>query len=158
MSLIADMGIPLFVFLPLPAMLFGLVAVIVSEVVVARKMLPLSRKQALTALVVANVASTALGFPFVWFFLIRFGLYFLPYGRTDWKETLASLYLTTLCSLVPSFFASVYIERWICFRFWRYLERERIRRFSWSAHFVSYSVLLAVALVFYGALFRVFLH
>lgn len=163
------------VFLEVPAMLVGLIPVIVAEVIVARKMLDLDPKRSLKALVIANLASTLLGFPLVWGLLLlvqlcvgggsAYGLrtfwtrayavtvqapWLIPYEQDlKWMVPIAALYL-----LIPAFFASVYLERWICLRFWRNLEKAKIRRFSWIAHIVSYSVLLLVASIYYGTVFR----
>jgi hypothetical protein len=174
MAILADAGLPM-IFLELPAMLLGLIPVVVAEYVVARKMLNLTPMSASKALVAANLASTLVGFPLVWGLLLAvqlgvgggsaYGLrtfwtrayavtvqapWLIPYEQDlKWMIPIAALYL-----LIPAFFASVYVERWICLRFWPDQERARIRRFSWIAHFVSYAVLIVLAAIYYGTVFK----
>ena len=150
------------------ALICALPPVIVAECIVARKMLRLSTVRAAVALIPANLVSTAIGFPLFWLLLFvvetavdggpgRGGLmsrvynmtvhapWLVPHGRDlNWMIPAASLYF-----LVPAFFASVFVERWICSRLWGEVSKTRLRRFSWSAHFVSYSVLFVSVTVYY---------
>jgi hypothetical protein len=174
MTILADAGVPM-IFLEYPAMLCGLLPVILAEFLVARRMLQLSRREALKGVAAANLLSTIVGFPLLWVLLVVMELcvggggahglstiwsriyavtvqapWLIPYeSDLKWMIPLAALYL-----LVPAFFASVYLERWICFRFWRGQDRNGIRRFSWVAHYVSYSVLIVVASIYYGIILR----
>jgi hypothetical protein len=170
MLTLADAGLPM-IFFELPAMLLCFLPVVVAEFIVARKMFDLTPTKASKALVAANLASTLVGFPIVWGLLLAvqlcvgggsaYGLrtfwarayavtvqapWLIPYEKDlRWMIPIAALYL-----LIPAFFASVYLERWICVKFWTDQEKPKIRRFSWIAHFVSYGVLIVLAAVYYG--------
>lgn len=174
MTIIADAGLPM-LFVELPVLGLCLVPVIVAETVVARRTLNLGPGKAAGALIVSNLASTLVGFPLAWGFLLAvqlcvgggssYGLgtfwarayavtvqapWLIPYEQDlRWMVPIAALYL-----LIPSFFTSVYLERWICMKFWRDLERARVRRFSWVSHGVSYSVILLLAAFYYGVVLR----
>ena len=169
-AILADAGVPM-IFLEFPAMLFALVPVIAVEILVARKVLKLAPRQSFKAIVTANLASTVLGFPLLWFLLVviqmlsgggsAYGLqsfwtrvyavtvqapWLIPYEQDmKWMIPAAAAYL-----LIPAFFASVFIERRICRGFWRDQEKDQVRRFSWVAHFASYAALLVVAANYYG--------
>lgn len=163
------------VFLEFPAMLYALVPVIAVEMLVARRMLKIEPRRSMKAIVTANLASTVLGFPLLWLLLVAIQMltgggsahglrsfwtrvyavtvqapWLIPYeADLKWMIPVAAAYL-----LIPAFFASVFIERWICRWFWRDQERDQLRRFSWSAHFASYAVLLVVAAIYYGIILR----
>jgi hypothetical protein len=153
-----------------PAMLCALVPVIMVEIMVARRMLRLDTARAAAAVVPANLVSTVLGFPLLWLLLLVIQIlvgggtarglssfwsrlysvtvqapWLIPYGHDlNWMVPVASVYL-----LIPAFFASVFIERWICSLIWRDQAKSRLRRFSWRAHFVSYAVLLWGVAIYY---------
>jgi hypothetical protein len=171
---LADAGVPM-LFLEFPAMLYALVPVIAVEILVARKLMRLEPRRSMKAIVIANLASTLLGFPLLWILLagIEFfsggdsplGLqsfwgrvyavtvqapWLIPYEEDlKWMIPVASAYL-----LIPAFFVSVFIERWICRMLWRDQEKDEIRRFSWMAHFASYAVLIVIAAIYYGIILR----
>jgi len=152
------------------AMVCALPPVIIAEVIVARNMLRVSTVRAAVALIPANLVSTVIGFPLLWLLLFviqgavgagcipRHSGFFsrayevtvqapwlIPHGRDlNWMVPVASLYL-----LIPAFFASVFVERWICSGFWGDLSKYRRRQFSWYAHFVSYGVLVASVAAYY---------
>jgi len=153
------------------AMIAALAPVIAAEILVARRMLRLDATRAAVAVIPANLVSTVIGFPLVWLVLLVLQMpiaggcarglaspfsrayavnirvpWLIPHGHDlNWMIPAASIYL-----LIPAFFASVFIERWICAVFWRDVSKARLRRYSWRAHFVSYAVLLAtVALYFF---------
>jgi hypothetical protein len=172
--ILADAGVPM-VFVEVPAMLCALVPVIAIEILVASKILKMAPRRATKAIVTANLASTLLGFPLLWLLLVvvqmltgggrAYGLgsfwtrvyavtvqapWLIPYEKDlKWMIPAAAVYL-----LIPAFFASVFIERWICHLFWRDQEKDQMRRFSWAAHFASYAVLLILAVIYYGIVFR----
>jgi len=174
MPILADAGLPM-IFPELFVMLLGLIPIIVAEFVVSRRTFKLTPKKASAAQVAANLASTLVGFPLVWvlLFLVQlcvggggaYGLgtfwarayavtvqapWLIPYEQDlNWMVPIAALYL-----LIPAFFVSVYLERWICLKFWPEQEMKRIRRFSWIAHFVSYTVLIVLAAIYYGIVFK----
>jgi hypothetical protein len=172
--ILADAGVPM-LFLEFPAMLYALVPVIVVEILVARKIMKIEPRRSIKAIVTANLASTVLGFPLLWFLLVviqmltgggsAHGLqsfwtrvyavtvqapWLIPYDADlKWMIPVAAAFL-----LIPAFFVSVYLERWICKMFWRDQEKGEIRRFSWIAHFASYAVLIAIAAIYYGIILR----
>jgi hypothetical protein len=174
MNILADAGVPM-IFFQLPAMLCGLLPVILAEFFVARKMLIVPPTSAFKGVAVANLISTIIGFPLLWILLVVVELcvggggahglqtiwgrvyavtvqapWLIPYeSDLKWMIPLAALYL-----LVPAFFVSVYLERWIYRKFWRDEDRKNIRSFSWVAHYVSYFVLLIVASIYYGIILR----
>ncbi len=151
------------------ALICALPAVIAVEFIVARRMLKLGPARAAAALVPANVASTVIVFPLLGLLLFvvnsavggaahgHAGLlgriyavmmqapWLVPHGRDlNWMVPIASLYL-----LIPAFFASVFVERWICSGIWRETSRHRLRRFSWYAHFASYAALFVSITLYY---------
>jgi hypothetical protein len=165
----ADAGVPM-LGIQYPAMLWALAPVIFSEIIVARRMLKLDTVRAAKAVVPANLVSTAIGFPLLWLLLFVIQIlvgggsahgissvwsrfyavtiqapWLIPYGHDlNWMIPAASLYL-----LIPAFFVSVFVERWICSAFWRDKAKNRIRRFSWYAHLVSYAVLVLSVALYY---------
>ena len=150
------------------ALLCALPLVIAAEFIVARRMLKLGPARAAAALIPANIVSLLVIFPLLglllfvihgavgggsghgglvnWVYELTLRVpWLVPHGRdASWMVPAASLYL-----LVPAFFASVFVERWICVTFWRDLPKNRLRRFSWYAHFASYSVLFVAVAVYY---------
>lgn len=152
------------------AMIAALAPMIVSEVLVARRTLRMDATRAAIAVIPANLVSTVIGFPLVWLVLLVLQMpiaggcarglaspfsrayavnirvpWLVPHGYDlNWMIPAASIYL-----LIPAFFASVFLERWICSVFWREVSKPRLRRFSWRAHFVSYAVLLASVALYY---------
>ena len=172
--ILADADIPM-VILEFPAMLYALVPVILVEILVAKKLMRLEPRRSMKAIVIANLASTLLGFPLLWILLTgielltggggAYGLqsfwarvfavtvqapWLIPYEEDlKWMIPVAAAYL-----LIPAFFVSVFLERWICKMFWRDREKEEIRRFSWMAHFASYAVLIVIAAIYYGIILR----
>src|SRR5205807_278209 len=85
---LADAGIPM-LFVQWPLMAYALIPVIAVELFVFRRTLQLTYKSALLGTTLANVASTAVGFPLAWGFslAIEFGMYKLfesaPRGWAD---------------------------------------------------------------------------
>jgi hypothetical protein len=166
--LLADAGVPM-LFLQLPLMLIALVPVIMVETMVARKMLKLDFWPIFKAVITANFVSTLIGFPLLWILLVvvqivcggdsSYGLdtfwkrvyavtiqapWLAHEDNLGWMIPIAGAYL-----LIPAFFVSVFLERRICRYFWRNEEKEQIAKFSWKAHFASYTVLIIVAALFY---------
>jgi hypothetical protein len=172
--ILADAGVPM-LFVQFPALLCALIPVILAEFLVARRMIGAPPKQAFKAVAIANLVSTVVGYPLLWalLFAVEFSLTEAPAGGLHsiwgriyavtiqapwlypyeadlkWMIPVAALYL-----LVPAFFTSVFLERWICGRFWRGEDPARIRRFSWAAHGASYAVLLVVAWIYYALVVR----
>jgi hypothetical protein len=168
-TILADAGLPM-LFIDLPAMLCALVPVIIAEFLVARNVLGVRPGKAFEGVAIANLVSTLFGFPLLWILLVvldfclggggAHGLgtlwgrvyavtvqapWLIPYESDFyWMVPIAGLYL-----LVPAFFVSVFLERWICRKIWKDQKAEDVRKFSWKAHFVSYSVLLVVSVFYY---------
>jgi hypothetical protein len=171
----ADAGLPM-VAVEYPLLLVGFIPVVAVEVAVARRRLGLAPRRALKAAIVANVASTILGFPLLWILLVLLGQalggggahglqtwWWKVYAVTvqapwlilyekdlPWMVPLAALYL-----LVPAFFVSVWIEGMIYRRFWPELERKTVTGFCWVAHFFSYAVILLLGALAYAAHFKI---
>jgi hypothetical protein len=172
MTILADAGVPM-LFVEFPAMLFALVPVIAAEFLVAKKYLSVTPKSTLKGIVVANLVSTIFGFPLLWILLVVAELSFggggahglatlsqriyavtvqapwlIPYeSDLSWMIPVAGLYL-----LVPAFFVSVFLERWVCQKLWKNQNPEELRKFSWIAHIVSYPVLLILSLIYFHAI------
>ena len=170
---LADAGIPM-LFVQWPLMACALIPVIAVELFVFRRALQLTYKSALLDTALANITSTAVGFPLAWGFSlgIEFGMYRLfESAPRGWVEQVsASPLLETLlfpfaaawinppepryywmiaCAavvlLIPSFFLSVWLERLICRWIWRDTPRASLRRATYSANLLSYSGLLVAA-------------
>ena len=129
----------------------------------------------MTAAILANVASTILGFPLLWILLVllQFGLggghayglqswwgklyavtvqapWLIPYDHDlRWMIPIAGAYL-----LIPAFFVSVWTERIIYGRFWPEIERKKLNSFCWLAHYFSYAMLLILAAFCYAIHFK----
>jgi len=158
-----------------PVMLLGFVPIVIVEIAVARWRLGITSRHAMKAAVLANVASTVLGFPLLWVLLVllqlglgggrSYGLqmwweklyavtvqapWLIPYENDlGWMIPLAGIYL-----LVPAFFVSVWVERVIYRRFWPEIEKERVNRFCWVTHYFSYAVLLILGALCYVIRFK----
>jgi hypothetical protein len=171
MTILADAGVPM-LFVQYPMMVGALIPVIIAEYFVARRMLSVTPRSAFKGVAVANVASTLFGFPLLWILLLVLDLcvggggahglgttwsrvysvtvqspWLIPYeSDLHWMIPAAGLFL-----LLPAFFASVYLERWICRKQWKEQSAADLRKFSWTAHFISYPVLLVIALAYYRA-------
>jgi hypothetical protein len=169
MAILADAGVPM-LFVEYPAMLCGLIPVILVEFVVARKMLKVAPASAFKGVAIANLISTVIGFPLLWILLVLVELsvgggsghglrtfwsrvyavtvqapWLIPYeSELKWMIPLAFLYL-----MIPAFFTSVFLERWIWRKYWQGQDCSNLRRFSWVAHVVSYAVLLVAAALVY---------
>lgn len=164
---LADAGLPMLA-LEWPLMLFALVPVILMEMYVAKRLLALPFKRSWKAVTDANVLSTVIGFPLLWFLLLvvqlfasggdSYGLHstwtvlyaviiqapwLIPYEEDlYWMVPIAGLYL-----LLPSFFVSVYSERFIYLRSWKELPKEKIMAFSWRSNACTYALLVLIWLV-----------
>jgi hypothetical protein len=172
--LLADAGLPM-VAVEYPILLLGFVPIVIVEAVVARRRLGLTSGRSVKAAIVANLVSTVLGFPLLWILLAllqyclggtrAYGLqtwweklyavtiqapWLIPYeGDMRWMVPLAGAYL-----LIPAFFVSVWVERMIYRRFWREIEREKVNRFCWVAHYASYVVVLLLGALYYAVRVR----
>jgi hypothetical protein len=165
MLVLANAGIPMLYF-HLPAMVLALVPVIAAEWFCAQRQYRIPRKKALKGVVAANCFSALLGFPLFW--LIGVAVLILggphldavaPSIRKVFEVGAGAIWLgpdasgmqivgAGLAMLIPAFLVSVLSERWILRSAWKDISPEVIARFSWSAHFVSYPVLIVVWLCY----------
>jgi hypothetical protein len=135
LALVADVGIPM-IFVTLPLMVCALVPVILVETWVARPPLKISYGRSIWVVAVANVVSTLVGIPAAW--AAMYGLELLTFiaGERFWRNAhngpvlrvaevvlgsawlgdtglLWAVPLAATILLIPSFFASWYIEAFI---------------------------------------------
>lgn len=159
--LFANVGVPM-LFVQEQALILTLPVVIAIETWLCCKLYSTTLKQTLRASVVANLVSTFLGFPILWFFWIFvsnalrrlpfpseepwFSIYgvtvhapWLPNDeRSFWMVPTAMLVL-----LIPAFFVTVVIERRIYFYFLKdQLGGSNFSKESWIIHIASYSFLI----------------
>lgn len=166
--LLADMGIPMILGQRI-LMAVALLPVIAIETFVVRRSMPLSTRQALGGVAAANALSTLIGVPFAWItaFAIELSLLY-PLDsaaiRWHWQHSplfdavnlvLGAAWLAPLdrksgwmvlvaaaVLLIPCFFVSVLIERWVCRRIWSQTDRTTVRHGVWRANLYSYAALL----------------
>jgi len=151
---LADTGIPL-IFVGIRAMALALPIVIIIEALYCSRILKTKIGITFVAATVANVISTLVGLPLYSFrvytshgapMLDPEGHEFFPYPNENWKFSAAILLL-----LIPTFFVSVFIERWIYqWILKKRTEETRFLRMSWLIHLASYTFLVLAGL---GALF-----
>jgi len=164
--ILADVGVPMII-VQWPAMLWALVPVIVVESLLIRHWLSLSCANAFKGTSIANLVSTLVGVPIAWLimFALELGingshgsvktnspaldaLHFLagiawltPNEKNIYWEVPTALALL----LIPTFFISVWIERFICRKWWKDLNVASVKRAVFKANLVSYAVLFAIA-------------
>ena len=171
--MLADVGIPM-IFAPWPLMIGALIPVIIAEALFIRRWIPLSYRDAFIGVTKANLFSTLAGVPLAWLALYelervallpvaiaanKWYLHFLdspfsqivgfPFseawlGPADnapyWLVPLAAALL-----LIPSFYVSVWLERFICRRAWPDIDSVVVRRGVFRANVASYIVLFFLA-------------
>jgi hypothetical protein len=167
LTLIADAGLPMIV-IEWPLMLCALIPVIVIETEVIRRRLSLPYTRALSAAAMANACSTAAGVPLAWVVTLVVQLLAsapLILVLQKWQSSPVS-YLAQFLSiawlgppayslwpipfaasvlLVPTFFASVWLERPVYRRALGHAERALVDRSVRTANLASYSVLFVAA-------------
>lgn len=153
---LANSGISLFAFY-IPAMLWLLPGVVLWEVLAARKILAHSWGRTITAISIANISSTAVGFA-LWIIChyvaigvalsmgrgplsasLANGLEFSPRNFNPWTAS-----LLVLIFLWISLLTSVRLESWIVSRFFRQETAERVSAFSWRVHLPAYAVFVGL--------------
>jgi hypothetical protein len=177
MIVLANMGVPM-LFIQMPAMLFALAPVICIEAIFARSRLSLSRREAFTAVTVANLLSTIIGFPIAWVLLVvgqvnlettfrRLPAHFhgdleSPLWRTyEMLTTFAwlnpdetNLYwmipIASALLLIPSYFASVWLERPVCRSLWKHIAPAAVSSVVTRANQLSYAALFLFACLWLG--------
>jgi hypothetical protein len=159
---LANAGVPM-LFVQENALILTLPAVIAIETWLCCKLYRTTWKQTLRASVIANGVSTFLGFPILWYFWLT-ALIVGGGGSYGFREPWNSIYQVTvhaawlspneseyfwmiptamLVLLIPAFFVSVFVERWI----YRYLLKDQLagshfKKESWIIHIASYSFLI----------------
>ena len=165
------MGVPM-LFVQMPAMVAALVPIITIEALFVRPRLAISYGEAFAGASVANIVSTIFGIPVAWLILVvpemlfesriykfadRLHEFSSPLSMTfqmlttfpwlDPDET--RLYWTVPVAsallLVPSYFASIWLERPICRRVWRHVDSSTTWRAVTHANQLSYAALFVLA-------------
>lgn len=173
-TMLADVGIPM-MFIQWPLMIGALIPVIIVEALLIRRWVQLSYRDAFIGVTKANLFSTLVGLPlaFLVIFVLQMvvlisvasaaeqrhwnldSLQASPFiriveftlgiaGRPDnaayWQIPLAAALL-----LVPSFYVSVWVERFMCRRAWPNSDTAAVRRGVFLANLASYLVLFILA-------------
>lgn len=174
--ILANMGVPM-LFVQMPAIVAALLPIIAIEALFIRPRLAISYSEAFAGTSVANIASTLVGIPVAWFILVvpemlfeahiykfadRLAEFSSPLSMTfqllttfpwlDPDET--RLYWTVPVAsallLIPSYFASIWLERPICRRIWRHVDSSTTRRAVTHANQLSYAALFLLACCWLG--------
>jgi hypothetical protein len=170
---LADMGLPMIV-IQVPVMICALIPIIIVESLLVRRWVPISKKQAFKGTTLANFVSTAVGVPAAWLGMLALEfIVLLPlvavgdkfHWNMDRPLIDAVLFVfsaawvgpsggytegviipaASAVLLIPTFFASVWIERRICLRHWRGSEPLAVRRGVFWANLASYGMLFLLA-------------
>lgn len=162
----ANVAIPM-IYFEFPAMVIALVPVIALEFFVARKWISVPWKKIFLGISGANLASTLLGVPLAYGFILGFGYllgllgfelgsdqsllspiriiwsaaYVGPYRFYNWMA--ATGFMTFL---VPAFFISVFLERAILIRVFAEVEKAAVRKAVWKMNVFSYILLFGLGL------------
>jgi hypothetical protein len=161
---LADAGVPM-IYFEWPAMVILFVPVFLIEALFFQRRLSLTFFRASEGSFIANLASTFVGVPLAWAFMLILELIsFIP-GIADkvyklpspvlivlgmaWegpgiKLSLVPVVLSLL--LIPTFFLSVFFERLILTAMWKGENRDKVRKAVWKANLLSYSLLFLVGL------------
>ena len=131
----ANTGAPLLAYILFePVMWFALIAIVIVEMRLARRIIGVTGGRALAIAAAANGVSTLIGVPLTW-------LIYVPNANLREAAFFGAVFL------IPSFFISVFSERWVARLF---LDREKcdaVRRWSWRANLTTYEGLLALLLI-----------
>jgi len=159
--MLANAGVPM-IALHLPAMIALLVPIIAVEYLYGRYTLAIANSRVLSGVAGANLASTLIGIPTTWFLMVVLNIATTggeSKGLDTLPEKLASVVLqsawlvpyeadlnwmipaATLALLVPYFFASVFIERFILRKVWKGETENEIPSFAWAANGITYTML-----------------
>jgi hypothetical protein len=180
--MLADIGIPM-IFIQWPLMICALIPVIVVEALLIRRWVPLSYRDAFIGTTKANLLSTLAGFPLAWLAMFAFEMavmYPLASAADKWHWNFDSPFfqivgfligmawlgpagedaywlvpLAAALLLIPSFYVSVWLERFICRKAWPTLEAAVIRRGVYRANLASYAVLFILACGWAGVEFYI---
>jgi len=152
-----------------PASWVLFIPIVVIEAWVARRIVELDWQTSLKKAGIANAVSTLVGIPLTWGVLgvieiilsqggRAYGIntlsgkliavtlqapWLIPYeSDLNWMIPSASIFL-----LIPFFFASVFIERWV-FGWKSQLDKAKIKTWSWKANLLTYGLLQLVLVCF----------
>lgn len=163
--IIANAGVPM-IFLQMPAMLIALIPVIIIELLIAKHLTRLDWKKVSLGVTTANIISTIIGIPLSWGIML--GLELLTTGGGVYTGPLEKVAAVTLQAawlipyendlfwmiptamvvlLIPAFLISVWMERLVCFRFWKSIERVSVKRAVWIFNAISYGILMVCVFV-----------
>ena len=168
--MLADVGIPM-IFVQWPLMFCTLIPVIVVEALLIRRWVPLSYREAFTGITKANVISTLVGIPLAWLAMLalEFAVMLpvcLAADKWHWKlespifqvvgfalsaawiapfDAYWSVPAAAALLLIPCFYASVWIERRVCFKSWPTADRAAVHRGVYLSNLASYAVLFVLA-------------
>ena len=173
--ILADAGVPM-IFVQWPLMFMALLPVIAVEGWILHRRLALPLGRAIKGSTYANLVSTIVGVPIAWAvmlgveFVLMSGI--MPFAeRYQWNlssplwgvlsifasawvsppvQSYSGIALAAAVLLVPSYFLSVWIERRICQRVFKSLERGTVARTVRAANLWSYGLLFLLALGWYG--------
>jgi len=170
--MLADAGIPM-IFVQWPLMIGALIPVIVVEALLIRRWVQLSYRDAFIGTTKANLLSTLVGFPLAWlamFAVEMVVLYPVCIAAVKWGWNLDSPFfriigflvgiawlgpadphdywlipLAAALLLVPSFYVSVWLERFICRRAWPSSDAAAVRLGVYRVNLASYAMLFILA-------------
>lgn len=147
----------------MPFLVMALPVVIAVETWLCRRWLAVSWKQAWLSTGIANLLSTLVGFPILWIALVAVQMLVGGGGVPQVAEPWYSVYSVTVQSpwllpdedslywmiptagmvlLIPAFFVTVLIERWVYRRTFRESPHvAEVTSATWRMHFVSYGLL-----------------
>jgi hypothetical protein len=164
------------IFIWWPLMVCALVPIVIVEAVLVRRWLSITYSEAFIGITKANLLSTFVGVPLSWLIMfaaqIVIGMPLALFGYAldskllspvlgvvylivsvawlppAWDER--HLYwmvpLATALLLIPCFFVSIRLERWVCLRSWPNSDPDAVRDGVYHANIISYIVLFALAM------------
>jgi hypothetical protein len=160
--ILANAGVPM-LFVQMPFLVMALPVVIAVEAWLCRRWLDVSWKQAWLSTGIANLLSTLAGFPILWIALVAVQMLLGGGGVPQVAEPWYSVYSVTVQAawllpdeerlywmiptagivlLIPAFFVTVLIERWVYRRTFREAPRVvEVTSATWRMHFVTYGLL-----------------
>ena len=171
--MLANVGIPM-IFVQWPLMIGALIPVIIVEALLIRRWVQLSYRDAFIGVTKANLLSTLAGFPLAWLamFVIEMAVLLpLAVASDKWhwhfidspffqivgfplgvawlgpggEEAYWLVPLAAALLLIPSFYVSVWLERFICRKAWPDSDAAAVRRGVYRANLASYVVLFILA-------------
>ena len=169
MTILANVGLPM-IFPQFVLMTSALVPVVLVEALVVRRRLRMHFGLAVRDTALANIVTTLLGVPLAWGAMLA--LQILTTGGTAWgiatpatklaSVTLQAAWLipyeehlhwmvpaASVVLLIPSFFISVLLERWVLRRLWAGRDRASVNQTVWSANLASYALLFVVGSIWF---------